>query len=1072
MTRFLSRRLITILVALLLANLFGYAYAHLVLPIRASRIPYLQAPPSTQQPLVEAYGDYLQGAVRLDFGDLPGREQDIAGAIFHSVGASLGLLVLALAASVAVGLGLGLRAARPEGGGVSRWLTLLTTIGLALPSFYIGSVLIMALFTYVLQTSRATPLPMGGFGWDQRLILPALALMVRPTVQIAQMSASLMEEELGKRYIVTARSIGHPWSVVRRRHALRCIYAPLVLTVASSFRLMMGELILIEWLFNWPGLGRLFAQALVPGQLSTALGSPFFLNPPVVATVLTAFAAFFLISDLIATLWVRAVDPRLRETDEGVSSTDVISARSGFARRNWGLFVGGVIVLLVIGIAIYGPKLALHDPQARNSIIQMEDGWQTAPFPPFTVPGYPLGSDDYGRDLLSRLLWAVRPTMILVAGVALIRLIGGTLAGLTAGWSTGRIGRGLDLLISGALSVPVLMIALGVIAAVGNEFSLGWSLAAFVFGLSVTGWAEVAKVIRERTRLVKGQQYIEAAQALGEPRLWILGRHVLPQVMPVVWMMFALEISSSLMTVAGLGFLGYYIGGDVWIEVGDFVARKASLVSELGQMLATSNTGIARLGLRGLPLAMLAVGAVIFIVVLGFNLLGAGLRQRLSVNGKRKHTPLSDARWRVKLWLDARVTHPLSLWMRAHPALVGAVGVLFLLAVGVLAWQLLQFEPPPEPPAVVLEVPGEHLWGSPRRDPYNTTWHDVVGPIDPSVLWVFEDPAGFSGGPVVSADGTLYVVSEAGTLYSLDVDGDVLWSLALGAEAVGGPVLGLAGEIYVADKEGGLSVVTSAGIVAWRFQSETSGAATSGPTVGPDGTIYYAVRSNVQAVSPDGASLWSTRVPHDDRSMPLHLSPDDSLLFWENVILDAQEGTLLDLQVPFDVDQYITGADGRTYLRVRETVVQWQPAGAEIELIETARWDARALGTLAAPIDAGVTPQREMWLLYSNIYAGSWAVWLDPSGRVLDTDSLDIGRGQVTGVGPGPIIYICSGWSSRANPTPECMAVPLDPEVDGPAWVLPLEQGEMVMGSALLPGRIYATVNGMEGGFLYAIGDE
>lgn len=91
------------------------------------------------------------------------------------------------------------------------------------------------------------------------------------------------------------------------------VLAPIILTIAGSFRLLVGELIVVEWLFNWPGLGNLLASALVPGTLSSSLGStPLFLSPPVVAAVVTIFAAMFLIVDLIASVAVRIVDPRLR----------------------------------------------------------------------------------------------------------------------------------------------------------------------------------------------------------------------------------------------------------------------------------------------------------------------------------------------------------------------------------------------------------------------------------------------------------------------------------------------------------------------------------------------------------------------------------------------------------------------------------------------------------------------------------------------------------------------------------------------------------------------------------------
>lgn len=1067
MTRFILRRLSIIPVALLLANFFGYAYAHLVMPIRASRIPYFYASLPDRESLLPAYAAYLQGAFRLELGTLPGGEETIATAVSDAASASLGLLALALALSVFAGLVLGVRAVRLESRGVSRWLTLLSTVGLATPSFYIGSLLLIAMFSYALQRGVGTPLPMGGFGWDQRLVLPTLALMARPAVQIAQVTAGLLEGELGKRYVVTARSLGYSWRVVRQRHALRGILAPVILTIAGSFRLLMGELILVEWLFRWPGLGSMFAQALVPGWSSTSLGSSLFLNPPVVATVLTAFAALFLVTDLTAAVLVRVVDPRLRAPEEGTGSADVVSSRSGSVRRNWSLLLGGLIVFLIIGVAVAGPALALHDPLEERSIIQVGDGWEVAPFPAFTVPGFPLGSDFRGRDLLSRLLWAVRPTMIMVAVVALVRLALGTVIGLVSGWSNGRAGRVLDMAIAGALSVPILMIALGAIAAVGIEIGV----LAFLIGLLVTGWAETANIVRQQTRLVKGQQYVEAARALGQSHLQTLVRHIVPQVMPMMWMLLTLEISSTLMATAGLGFLGYYIGGDIWVEVGDFVASRISGMPELGQMLATSNTGIVRLGLTGLPLAMAAVGTVIFVIVLGFNLLGEGLRRQLSLERTHRRTIFSEAARRAGLWVGERVLLPGFGWVRGHAIHTAAASLLILIVAGGTAWWQVQAAKQPEKPAAVLGVPGDHLWATARRDPYGTLWSEAMGPTNPEIQWVFKVPARVTGGPAVAADGTVYLASEGGMLYALAADGNLLRQISLPAAVVGSPALGAEGQVYVADKEGGLSAFASDGTLLWRFLPEGEDmVATTGPVVAPEGTIYYTIRSSVQAVSPDGSPLWNTRAPHEYRVLPLQLGPAGQFLFWQNVVFDAQDGSLQDLEVGVEADQYIVGADGRTYLRNGHNVMQWRRSASGAEIVETTRWDSRSLGTFTIPDDAGVTPERMVWLFYTNPYEATRMVWLDTSGRVLGVIRYPVGRGHMIAVDRDSTAYVCGGQSPRHNPIPECIA--LVPGYEEPIWQVTLERGERVWGGALVAGRLYVTVGSLEEGFLYALGDD
>jgi peptide/nickel transport system permease protein len=1060
MTRFILRRLAIIPVVLLLINLLGFSYAHLFLPFRAARIPYLAAR-LEHQPLPQAYATYLQGALRLDFGTIPGEEATIAGAIAHASVASLGLVMLALTASVGAGLALGLRAVRSKTLSISRWLTFLSTLGLAMPSFYIGSLLITAVFFYILVRSTSAPLPMQGYGWDLHLVLPTLALMVRPTVQIAQITANLTKGELGKRYVLTARSIGQSWRAVRRHHVLRSILAPVVLTVAGSARLLLGDLILVEWLFNWPGLGQLFALALVPGRTSRSMGSPLFLNPPTVATVLTVFAALFLAMDLISAILVQVADPRHRATEEeGTGSADTVSLTSKPGRRNWALIVGGAIVLLTIGIAVVGPNAAPWDPLEEHTIIQTDDGWEVAPFPAFTVPGFPLGSDSRGRDLLSRILWAVRPTMILITIVALARLVLGTLVGLAAGWSSGRLGRILDTVIASALSVPVLLIAL-MTTAVGIE----WGLVAFLVGLSVNGWAETARMVRERTRLVKGQQYVEAARALGQSDTQIILGHVLRQVMPMVWMLLALEISSTLMITSGLGFLGYFVGGDIWIEIEDYVARQFSGMPELGQMLATADMGIIRVSVTGIPWAMAAVGTVIFVIVLGFNMLGDGLQRQLSLEQAGRRRRVSAATRSAGLWLEEKVLLPFSDWAQANTIATTLAGLLILTLVVAVGWWQVEASGPAPEPTVELAIPGGHPWPMERRDPYGTLWIDATGPLSPTIQWTFEDATTFSGGPAVAWTGVVHIASEGGTLYALNVDGTVLWEAPLHAGAIGSPALDAQGNIFVADNDGGLSSFTPMGTFQWRFQPERGNVATTSPTVAPDGTIYYGVRACMQAVSPEGTGLWQTCPPHDYREMPPQLSPNGDLLFWKQAIFHVEDGSLKELETLAQVDRYIVGGDGRTYLLDTSKVALWRLNESGIEILETTMWDTRMLGTLTHPTDVGVTKAQTVWQLYR--FAGF--IWLDTSGRVLGFARSPIARGQVIGVDRNDTAYVCGGDAFYGSSDLSCFA--LSPKLEEPFWIVFLGIDGWFKGGAAVPGRLYVAVDHPGGGILYAMGD-
>ncbi len=305
------RRVLIIPLALLVANFVGYAYAHLARAAQAERNPYLTR--VATGPLPEAYGRYLANTAHLDFGQLS-NQVAVADALLTAGKASLGLLALALILSVVTGLLLGLAATRVSPPGVAGWLNAVSTVGLAMPSFYLGSLLMLASVYYVLWGPGMTPpIPVQGFGWDRHLIFPLLALTLRPAVQIARVTASLLSEQLREQYVLAARSFGHSWRSIRWKLALRNIYAAVALTIAGSFRLLMGELIIVEWLFNWPGLGRLFAITLIPSLSSSAFGTvaPGYLDPPLVAAILTVSTGIFIASDVVASLLARLFDPRL-----------------------------------------------------------------------------------------------------------------------------------------------------------------------------------------------------------------------------------------------------------------------------------------------------------------------------------------------------------------------------------------------------------------------------------------------------------------------------------------------------------------------------------------------------------------------------------------------------------------------------------------------------------------------------------------------------------------------------------------------------------------------------------------
>lgn len=292
-------------------------------------------------------------------------------------------------------------------------------------------------------------------------------------------------------------------------------------------------------------------------------------------------------------------------------------------KSNTPLYLGLFLILIFLTIAIFGPSLAPHDPAEIFKALKIEDQWHTTPFRPGELSDFPLGTDDVGRDLLSRLLWAVRPTLIMAFWVMLARLTVGVLLGLLAAWFQNNVERIVDFLISISVSIPTLVFAVGLILLLGIDDGL----INFVFAMSLTSWANTATLVKSRTLAIKQEPYIEGAQAIGLGTGGILWRYILPQLWPILPALMAFELGAVVLLTAELGFLGIFLGGGEVIATPDpnSLGTLLSLsddVPELGQMLADFWGKIILA-----PWTPLYVGILVFGLIIAFNMLGEGLRR-------------------------------------------------------------------------------------------------------------------------------------------------------------------------------------------------------------------------------------------------------------------------------------------------------------------------------------------------------------------------------------------------------------------------------------------------------------
>lgn len=323
MFSFIMRRILGMLILLAGVNFVAFTYAHYGRYAQLENNPIF-ARQEEILPVFPAYFEYINAFLKGEPPAVPtSAGLTVLDVVKPAAQASLGLFGIALVVSLTLGLILGMLAANTDPPRVRRWLLPISTLSLAMPGFYVGAVLITLSVAYLFFTPYSKgdlPFPLGGFGWDKHLVFPVIALSFRPMFQIAQMTASLLTEEFNHTYVTVARGLGHSWRLVKTKTALRNIYVPLAQVIATSVSLMIGELILVEWLFGWPGLGRQLALSIKPPATVTiasgALPSSY-LHAPTVATVVTALGAILIISNTLAGIFTYAADPRLRMHSQG-----------------------------------------------------------------------------------------------------------------------------------------------------------------------------------------------------------------------------------------------------------------------------------------------------------------------------------------------------------------------------------------------------------------------------------------------------------------------------------------------------------------------------------------------------------------------------------------------------------------------------------------------------------------------------------------------------------------------------------------------------------------------------------
>jgi peptide/nickel transport system permease protein len=252
-----------------------------------------------------------------------------------------------------------------------------------------------------------------------------------------------------------------------------------------------------------------------------------------------------------------------------------------------------IVILIYCIFAIFAPYLAPHDPNLQNY-----DNVRALP-----SSEHLLGTDELGRDVLSRIIFGARVSLVIGLVPTSISMIIGTILGLMAGFLGKKVDFVIMRLADIMLAFPSLLLAMVVM------YTLGASLFNIFIALSVVNWAGTARVVRSQTLSLKEKEFVEAARSIGVKKSVIMIRHILPNCLPSLIVLFTMNIPGSILSESSLSFLG------------------------IGAQPPTSSWGLmvvnGKQWLFSEPWIAIAPGVAILIIVLAFNFLGDGLRDAI-----------------------------------------------------------------------------------------------------------------------------------------------------------------------------------------------------------------------------------------------------------------------------------------------------------------------------------------------------------------------------------------------------------------------------------------------------------
>lgn len=679
MLRFLCHRFLQLVLVLLLVATASFALVRVIpgdpiasrLGMHFNREVYeaQRRELGLDRPLAEQYARFLHDSfVRFDLGTSFHTGEPVADDLARRFPATLELTLVAMAIAVVLGVAAGIVSAVYKNS-IPDYLSMGgALLGVSVPVYFLAIVLILAFGKHIAYGQRIDPTvgfdgATGLFLIDtllagrtdlfadvcQRLVLPSLALATIPMAITARMTRSAMLEVLREDYVRTARAKGvHPLRVVVK-HAFRNASLPTVTVIGLNFGSLLAGAILTETLFSWPGMGSFIILAFSKRDYPNLQGG-----------ILVICVAFVLVNLLVDLLY-GFLDPRIRHSSDVVVREGVLDRFRGLRPRALRRAIGGLaalarglrslpavagtmlveagrslresprmarrfvrsksavlglaLVVLFFALAAAAPWIATHGPNAMPG-----RGAQPASLFPWLLGDgridedprtYLLGTDTLGNDIFSRVVHGARISLLIGVVAVGVSLLVGVPLGLVAGYYGGVVDAAIMRLVDAVLAFPsiILVFALFTIFDPLIRETRTNPIFFLMIAVGVVGIPRFCRQVRGSVLQVKGLDYVIAARALGFDDVRILLRIVLPNVLSPILVLATLGMGTAILEAAGFAFLGIGTQPDA---------------AEWGTMLS-----YARGDLANYPWIPIAPGLAITLVVLGFNLLGDGLRDVL-----------------------------------------------------------------------------------------------------------------------------------------------------------------------------------------------------------------------------------------------------------------------------------------------------------------------------------------------------------------------------------------------------------------------------------------------------------